>query len=139
MKSFTTNYINTLIVVAEDCPTRRGEVPSPKADGTKSIAKAQFEILSENPYRFSSDDVLFSVYAERNGIKEADLEQVRSAFFSKGQACLRSSPLAKRYGWGIHHNEEGKIALYGMETDEYRLLMNQPGLKVVKAMRSKRK
>jgi len=138
MKSHTTNYINTFIVVAEDCPAVAGEVPALKRDGTKSIANAQFEMLRESPYRFTSDDVLFKVYAVRNGVKEADLEQARSAFFSKGQACLRSSPLPKRYGWGIHHNEEGKVALYGMETDEYRQFVEQPGLKVVNAMRSKR-
>ena len=139
MKPHTTNYINTFIAVAEDCPATSGEIPSLKADGTKSIANAQFEILSEHPYRLTSDDVLFKIYAERQGIREDDQEQARSAFFSKGQACFRSSPLAKRYGWGIHHNEEGKVALYGMETDEYKQLINQPELKVVKAMRSKRK
>ena len=139
MKSHTTNYINTFIAVAEDCPAIRGEAPALKGDGTKSIANAQFEMLKENPYRFTSDDVLFKVYADRNGVKEVDLEQARSAFFSKGQPCFRSSPLSKRYGWGIHHNEKGKIALYGMETEAYRQFVGQPGLKVVNAMRSKRK
>src|SRR5690606_2972002 len=126
------------IVVAEDFPAIAGAVPALKRDGTKQIANAQFDMLRESPYRFTSDGVLFKVYADRNGVRQADLEQASSAFFATGQACLRSSPLPKRYGWGIHHNEEGKVALYGMETDEYRQFVEQPGLKVVNAMRSKR-
>ncbi|MGN7760701.1 DUF6157 family protein [Paenibacillus sp. 22594] len=27
--------------------------------------------------------------------------------------------MPKRYGWGIHYNREGKIALYGKESPEY--------------------
>jgi len=51
---------------------------------------------------------------------------------------MRSSPLAKRYGWGIHNNAEGKIALFGLETDEYKKMVADKGLKIVKAMRSKK-
>jgi hypothetical protein len=28
------------------------------------------------------------------------------------------SPLAKHYGWDVHHNAEGKVALYAAESDE---------------------
>jgi hypothetical protein len=71
-------------------------------------------------------------------LRKAELPAARAAFFSKGQPCLRSSPLAKRYGFGIHHDAEGRVALYGMETPEYRKLAGDKKLKVVKAMRSKK-
>jgi hypothetical protein len=134
MKGHTTNYIDTFIQVAEDCPASRGEVPSLKS-GKETIASIQFE-LCKDPYRLTSDEVLFGVYARRNDLTEAELEEAREQFFSKGQACLRASPLTKRYGWGVHSDKEGKIALYGCETDEYRKLSGSNSLKVVKAMRS---
>ncbi len=31
----------------------------------------------------------------------------RTVNLLKGQACLRSSALAKRYGWGFHFDEQG--------------------------------
>jgi deazaflavin-dependent oxidoreductase (nitroreductase family) len=34
-------------------------------------------------------------------------------------SCFRASPLTKKYGWGIYSNEEGKIAMYGVESEEY--------------------
>lgn len=137
MKAHTTNYTNAFIAVAEDCPVTQGEVPPLKEDA-RSVARLQYDILSKNPYQFTSDDVLFQVYAERNDLTESERPTARAQFFSKGQPCFRSSPLTKRYGWGIQCDHEGRIALYGVETEEYRKFAGDPALKVVKAMRSKR-
>lgn len=137
MKVHSTNYINTFIEVAEDCPAVVGELPPTKGDA-KSIANIQFELISKHPYQFTSDDVLVEVFARRNDLTVDEYEQARKELFSKGQPCLRSSPLAKRYGWGIHHNAEGKVALFGSETEEYKQMVNDGGLKKVKAMRSKK-
>lgn len=133
----TTNYFDTLIEIAEDSPTERGTVPPQKGEN-KTIANLQFEILSENPYKFTSDDVLFSVFAVRKEIPEGELEIARTEFFSKGQACFRASPLTKQYGWGVHANSEGKIALVGAGTDEYQKFQTDGSIQKVKAMRSKR-
>lgn len=137
MKIHTTNYTNTFIQVADDCPAHKGEAPPIKGD-KKSIANLEFEILSQNPYKYTSDDVIFKVYAQRNELGEEELESSRATFFSKGQPCMRSSALAKRYGFGIHNNEEGKVALYGMDTKEYEQLSKDQKITQVKAMRSKR-
>lgn len=137
MEAHTTNYKDTFIAVADDCPTAVGEIPPVKGD-KKSVANIQFELVSKNPYRFTSDDVLFQVYAERNELTEGELEQGRKLFFSKGQPCFRASPLTKRYGWGVHSDSKGKIAIYGRETDEYARFVNSGGVKVVKAMKSSR-
>ncbi|MNK24613.1 hypothetical protein D3C87_429240 [compost metagenome] len=137
MKVYTTNYKNTFIAVADDSTVAKGEVPAKKASD-KTIAGLQFELISKNPYKYTSDDVLLLIYAQRNELTEEELEDVRKEFFSKGQACLRASALGKRYGWGIHHNAEGKIAIYGCETRVYQDFLNQAGIKVVKAMRSKK-
>ena len=135
MKVHTTNYQNTFIQVAEDCPATSGEIPLLKGD-VKTVAKLQYELVSKHPYQFTSDDVFFQVFALRNDLAASEMEQARAQFFSKGQPCFRASPLTKRYGWGIHCNGEGKVALYGCNTPEYRQLSEDKNLKVLKAMRS---
>jgi len=137
-KIHTTNYQNTFIEIAEDCPIQMGEIPPLKGD-KKSIANLQYEMVHANPYKFTSDDVLFGVFAQRSEFIQDELAEERAKFFSKGQPCFRSSPLTKRYGWGVHSNEEGKIAIFGAETAEYQKFLADPSLKKVKAMRSSRK
>ncbi|PSR53502.1 hypothetical protein AHMF7605_08170 [Adhaeribacter arboris] len=135
MKVHTTNYPNTFIQIAEDCPAARGEIPPVKGD-TKTVANIQFELVRKNPYKFTSDEVLFRVFAERKELTEAELEQARAQFFSKGQPCFRASPLPKRYGWGVHSDKDGKIALVACDTPEYAKLSSDKNLKIFNAMRS---
>lgn len=133
----TTNYYNTFIEVAEDCPALSAEIPPQKGEA-KTVANLQFELMTENPYTFTSDEVIFKGFTLKNELS-SNLEQEREAFFSKGQACLRASPLTKRYGWGVHHDSEGKVALFPMDSEEYQRFVQDPAIKKVKAMRSSRK
>jgi Family of unknown function (DUF6157) len=137
MKCHTTNYCNTFIAIADDCPVKKGEVPPIKGDN-RTIANIQFDLIRENPYRFSSDDILLHIFIERNDIDKNLFESTKEQFFSKGQACLRSSPLTKRYGWGLHFDKNSKVASYGCETDEYRDFICNPKLTILKAMKSKK-
>lgn len=82
MKTHTTNYENTFIEVAEDCPTTIGEAPPTKGDN-KSVANLQFERLQGQPYRHNSDDVLFSVFAARKELPDNAGDEQRATFFSK--------------------------------------------------------
>ena len=132
----TTNYLNTFIEVADDCPTQSAEIPPQKKED-KTVATMQLDMILAHPYRYTSDDVIFHVFATKNN-RTDNLERERELFFSKGQPCFRSSPLTKRYGWGVHNNTEGKIAIYPVESDEYQQFVKDEGLKKVKAMRSKR-
>lgn len=137
MKIHSTNYTDTFIQIAEDCPTTFGEIPPTKGDD-KSVANIQFEMILKNPYKYKSDDVVFNCYATKKDLTKSELPAEKNYFFSKGQPCLRASPLTKRYGWGIHNNSDGKIAIYGAETEEYKKYSADKKLKVVKAMRSKK-
>lgn len=134
----TTNYYNTFIEVSEDCLLSKAEIPIERGNKEK-IATIQFYKIKETPYTYTSDDILFDIYVSKNEIEADAIEQEKSQFFSKGQACLRCSPLAKRYGWGIHYNDEGKIAIYAIESDEYKRLKADTDVKHLKAMRSSRK
>lgn len=133
----TTNYINTFIAVAEDCPVTNAEIPPLKGDN-KTVANLQFNMIIENPYKYTSDDVIFKVYAIRNLIGTAAQKAEREKFFSKGQPCLRSSPLTKRYGWGVHSNADGKVAIYAVNSAEYKKLLADKKITHTRGMRSKK-
>lgn len=133
----TTNYVSTFIQVADDCPVTEAEVPRARTDKA-TVASLQYDLLAARPYELTSDDLLFEVHANRQGVADPDREQARNAFFAKSQACLRASPLGKRYGWGLHHDEHGRVALVGLGTEEYARLAKDDTLKQLKAMRSKR-
>jgi len=137
MKRHSTNYQNTFIEIAEDCPVNGAEIPPMKGE-KKSLANMQFVMLNKHPYEFTSDDILFQVYADKNDLSESEYSAEREKFFSKGQACFRASPLTKRYGFGIHSDDQGKIAMFGAETEEYAQFIADKSVEKVRAMRSKR-
>lgn len=133
----STNYYNTFIEIADDCPATTGEIPPVKGN-TQSVANLQYEMLAEQPYTYTSDDVLFAVFATKKQLPAEEWPQHREAFFSKGQPCMRASPLTKRYGWGVHSNAEGKIAIYGVGSEEYQQFVLDETFEKKKAMRNKR-
>ena len=134
----TTNYYNTFIEIAEDCPTEIGIEPRMRG-GKKTIANYQYDLVMANPYKFTSDEIFFKVFAIRKDLTEAELETERANYFSKGQPCFRASPLTKKHGWGVHCNEDGKVAIFACETEEYQQFLENDDIKKVKAMRSKGK
>ena len=134
----TTNYLETFIEAAEDCLLDKAEIP-PSKNGEKTIAVLHYELIINNPYQYTSDDVIFNTFVQKNNIGNEDLEPERERFFSKGQACLRSSPLTKRYGWGVHSDKDGKVAIYPIESVEYKKYCSDNSVKHLKGMRTKRK
>lgn len=137
----TTNYTNAFITVSADTRATEGTTPPERAN--PSVAALCFEMLVDAPYQHTSDDVLFTVWADRKGIPEGERAAAREQFFSEGQACFRASPLPKTYGWGVHHDAEGRVALVPMESPDYAHLAAGRGpdgeeLTVVAAMKSRR-
>lgn len=131
----STNYYNTLITISEDSPTSQSIVP----DLTKpSVASQQYTWITERPYELTSDDVIFMRVAEKLGIPEAERASEQEAWFETGRACLRTSPLAKQHGWGIHADANGRIALIAVESDKYRDLLADENVKKVRAMKRSR-
>lgn len=132
---------DTFIQVAPDCPVDRGVVPTSRRE-PKPVHVLQFELLTRHPYRFTRDELLFEVRVAQKGISKAEArarrDEIRAALFAKPVPCLRTCVLAKKYGWGIHVDGSGKVALCGRETEEYRRLAETEGLTLTTAMRSKR-
>ena len=127
---------NTFIEVAEDTKADYGTIPPAKEK--KTVSEMQYEMIAKNPYKFSSDDIFFQVFADRNDLIKAEYKKAREHFFSKGQPCFRVSPLTKTSGYGVHSDSNGKVALVGMEADEYQKFLADKNIKKVKAMKSSR-
>src|SRR5262249_42203631 len=132
---------NAFIRVAEDCPARTGEEPPLRA-GKATVARLQFEMIAQAPYKHTSDDVVFATSApgRQLGAKASSKERslARSEFFSKRLACLRASGLGEGVGWGVHADAEGRVALYAVDSERYEALARDPKLAQTRAMRTKR-
>jgi hypothetical protein len=133
----STNYYDTFIEVADDCPVSTATIPQSRG-AIKTVAVLQYEMIADHPYEFTQDDILFAVFAERQGIRTSDRSAEREKFFARDQPCLRSSSLGKRYGWGIHNDDHGRVALFAVDSGAYRDLMDDDRLKHLKALRSRR-
>lgn len=138
------DYVDTFIAVADDSTATMGTAP-PDTGSSPSVAARTFRLVAEHPYGLTSGDVIFTVSADRRGVPEQERTSARREFYARSQACLRASDLGKRYGWGIHADTDGRIALVGVETPEYaefvsgkRRSASGAPIKVTKAMRNSR-
>lgn len=134
MATHTTNYRNTFIAVSPDCRAVAGTVP-PKAG---SVAGVHYALMAGQSFAMTSDEVLFETHAARSGIADGERDAAREEFFARGQPCLRASPLVKSYGWGIAHDAEGRVALFGVESDAYGSMRARTDLVQIAGMRNAR-
>jgi len=135
MSKHTTNYHNTFIQVSPDSAAMVGTAPT--RAGT--VAAMQYERLLAAPYTLTSDELLFGINADRRGLTGDDRKATEVEFFAKGQPCMRASPLVKTYGFGVHHDEKGRVAIYPVEGDQYAQFVASDHIENIKGMRSKRK
>ena len=135
------NYVNTFIAVAPDSAATLGSVP-PERGGKKSIAVLEHALIVGAPYGYTQEEVQFAVHVRRAGLSHRELELRRAElwrdFFAKPMACMRTSPLPKSYGWGLHFNEAGKVALVGVESPAYQRLAHDSTIAQTRAMRNKK-
>jgi hypothetical protein len=134
------NYYRTLIAVADDCPVTRSQVPVGRG-GKPTVAVLQYEMLRDGPRVHTQEDVLFGVWLRQHGPADpppAEVARLREQFFARPQACLRTSPLPKKYGFGLLFDGDGRVTLCPMESEQYRQALAGRDIKVVRAMRSSR-
>jgi hypothetical protein len=128
---------DTFIEVAEDCPAVHAEVPPTRA-GRATKAAIEYELIAGEPYGLTEEEVAFRTRVLMRDIPEADWPVERERLRSQKKPRLRVSALAKRYGWGIHVDSHGRVALVAVESAEYQRLAADPALRHVRAFRSKR-
>lgn len=133
--------IDQFIEIAPDSPTQKSVVPQDKGD-KRSIATIEYALLSSKPYAYTLAELKFATHVQHKQIPAAELEvhrkQIWDDYFAKPYACMRASPLTKRYGWGVHYDEQGRIAIYPVESQEYQRFVKDASIKKFSAMRSKR-
>ncbi|MDF2066849.1 DUF6157 family protein [Bacillus sp. Cr_A10] len=132
------SYKNTFILISEDSPVESAIIPMSRKE-KPTIASIEYELIYNNPYKYTQDDVQFQTYVIKNEIESDQLDELREQFFSKPKACFRASPLVKKYGWGIHYNEEGKVSIYEMNSRPYHQFLHSDETTILKGMRFKRK
>ena len=130
----TTVYRDTLILPSPDCAAEVATIPA--KPGT--IAALQHERLVAAPYEIDSDELLFGIHADRKEIAGDERGAARAEFFSKGQACLRASPLVKTLGWALHHDSQGRVALVDPASERFAQLQADKGITKLSGMRSKK-
>ncbi len=126
-----------LIQIAADCPVAAGVVPESKRSPVP-FHVCLFEVISAHPYRFTFLELLGEAHALQNGIAADQVSERDLATLAKKHPCPRASVLPKRYGWGFHVNEDGKLATWGCESAEYKRLSRSKTLQIVTALRSRR-
>ena len=137
------SYKDTFIVVAPDCPVSSAVVPAARG-GAVPTHVTHYEMVTAEPYRYTHEDLIFAAFVRREGLSDADADvrgaEIRAALFAKPHACLRASALPKRYGWGVHYDAGGRIALYAVVSEAYARLASATGgrVTVLRAMRSRR-
>jgi hypothetical protein len=112
-----------LIEVAEDSGEERALEPPPD----KTVARISYEILIENPYRYTEKEFFHELHIVRRNKTDLKIETYD----------IRRSPLLKDFGWGFHRNKEGRLALVAVESDKYQEL--QKSIKRTRAYRKSRR
>jgi hypothetical protein len=135
------NPVDQFIEIAPDSPTAKSIIPQDKGD-KKSIATIEYDLLSSKPYGYTLAELKFATHVQHKQIPSAELKvrgkQLWDEYFAKPYACMRASPLTKKYGWGAHYDKDGKIAIYAVESKEYQRFVKNKNIKKYSAMRSKR-
>ena len=129
-------YTNTFITIAEDCPATTAQNPARGKD-TRTRAEIEYDLLTSKPYSYDHMQFTHLVHTQHKA-QSGDTPQTYSDFHAKGQPCMRASALVKRYGFGAHYDADGRIALYGMDSDEYAGFCDSGATKLLKGMRNRR-
>ena len=101
-----------LILVAED--SKVDKAFKPHKSNPKTIARITFEVLIENPYKYTEEELRIEVHVVRRKRKDLKLDSYN----------IKRSPLLQKYGWGIHRDQDGKLALISVNSDKYNNLKN---------------
>lgn len=128
------SYRNAFITLAPDCPVAAGTVPRQAT----SIAGLEHELLTDGPYHYTTHDLILHVHRQHKNVGDAELDAFRAFLFAKSHPCMRLSMLPKRWGWGVHYDEHGRMALYGAETGEYAAFAMRSDLRVLAARPARR-
>ncbi len=112
-----------LIEVAEDYQGKYAQEPP---DGPhKTIPRYEYELLIADPYK----------YTERELFEQVHVVQRNRPHLKIDSYNIKRSPLVQSFGWGIHRNPEGKLALVALESNRYKELQGSKSVTCTKSYR----
>ncbi|SDP61289.1 DUF6157 family protein [Desulforhopalus singaporensis] len=114
-----------LITISEDSPTTTSIIP--ENDGTLPYLK--YEILISNPYCYTELEFFKEVHHVKRNKPHLKIDSYR----------LRRMHLPKRFGWGVHINEQKKIAIIPCESAQYQKLLEDESVKKLGAYRNQKR
>ena len=135
--------VDAFVLVAPDCLVGAA-VPPPSRGDIPTVPAIQYELLTAHPYTLTLLDLIYETHVRRAGLLGPLTAAARAAIevelFGKPVACMRTSALPKKYGWGVHYDGQGRLALHGVGTAEYQAFATGQveGVTVTAAMRNRR-
>ena len=127
-------FRNAFITLAPDCPVAAGHVPVRPT----SIAGLEHSLLIGDPYHYTAEELFLAVQRRHKNVSDAELGAFKAFLASKPRPCMRLSMLPKRWGWGIHFDARGRMAIFGTETQEYENFSTRTDERVMPAWPSRR-
>ncbi|MBT4552270.1 GIY-YIG nuclease family protein [bacterium] len=115
---------NAFIAISEDSDVDRSIIPGPK----KTVARIKYETLIENPYKFTERQLFYEVHVVRRKRNDLKIDSYQ----------IKRSPLVQKFGWGIHVDNEGRLALIAKESSIYSELVANDDIKKIKAYKRKK-
>ena len=116
------DLVNALITVAESS-AKTSIIPTSKSK-KETVKEVVYRVLNENPYKYKQNDLFYEVHINQmKKDKTLKLEKYK----------LQRSELCSLLGWGIHGDEEGRLALVPIESSEYKSLLANPSITKKKA------
>jgi hypothetical protein len=101
-----------LIEVAEDYQEKYAQEPPNR--NPKTISRIEYELLVENPYKYTERELFHEVHVVYRGRPDLKIDSYN----------IKRSTLVQSFGWGLHRNDQGKLALVAFESDRYKMLQN---------------
>ncbi|MEM5532434.1 DUF6157 family protein [Pseudoalteromonas arctica] len=110
-----------LILISPDSKTEVASIPP---EG-KTVTRIAYEVLIENPY----------LYTEQEFMREVHIVRRKCSNLKINKYSIKRSDLLKKFGWGVHKDSNGKMALVAVDSDHYRRLSKE--ISTVYAYRTK--
>lgn len=101
------DHTDTFITTAPDSGATAGTVPP-----GETVAALTYRMIADRPYELRSSDVIFGVWADRQGLAGEERSAAREEFYARPRACLRSSELGRKWGWGVHADDQGRLMVH---------------------------
>ncbi|CAM3263894.1 hypothetical protein BRIN106911_03180 [Brevibacillus invocatus] len=68
-----TEIVHTFVQVSPDCPVKTETIPPTKQDAKPSIHVLQYQLLTQYPYRFTLEELIYEVHIRHKQIPAEEI------------------------------------------------------------------